>query len=268
MRLRTKAPAPRSTHSPSRTAGRGLPGRRLRGPETPLRQAIRQVRRHDDRSGRIRLQQGPERQSRPAERSTPLIPLTFRAMNSTPHAIRSSAQSALLLLSVLALLAFACFPILAQASESVGPVYETEVPTVNGHTTPPTHSGGGTPAHSSSGGNPSSTGSTPSNGSGSGSGGNPSSANSNPSTGEGGGTGSGGQGNGSTANGKGGNQQVSSLSNGQQASSQKSADDSSSPLIPILIAIAVLAAISIGVVVVRQRRQRGSSGAQVSPKAS
>jgi hypothetical protein len=43
---------------------------------------------------------------------------------------------------------------------------------------------------------------------------------------------------------------------------------SSSPLVPILIAIAVLAAISIGAVVVRQRRQRDGSGSQVSPRAS
>src|SRR6185312_382306 len=237
MRLRRKAPAPRSTHSPSRTAGRGLPARRLRGPAAPQPQAKRRDRRCDDRSGRIRLRRGPNPQSGAAERSTPMIPLTFRAMNSTRHQIRSSAQPAFLLLSVLALLAFACFPILAQASESVGPVYETEVPTVNGHTTPPTHPGGGTPAQSSSGGNPSSTGSTPGNGSGSGSGGNSSSA-SNPSTGAGDGTGTGGQGNGSTAAGGGGNQQAGGLSDGQPVSSQSSADDSSSsPLIPILIAI-------------------------------
>lgn len=47
-----------------------------------------------------------------------------------------------------------------------------------------------------------------------------------------------------------------------------SSDDggSSSPLVPILIAIAVLAAISIGVVVMRQRRR--DPGTPVSPKAS
>ena len=42
----------------------------------------------------------------------------------------------------------------------------------------------------------------------------------------------------------------------------------SSPLVPILIAIAVLAAISIGVVMMRQRRQRRGPGSSVSPKAS
>jgi hypothetical protein len=39
-------------------------------------------------------------------------------------------------------------------------------------------------------------------------------------------------------------------------------------LVPILIAIAVLAAISVAAVVIRQRRQRHGSGGQVSPKAS
>jgi cobalamin biosynthesis Mg chelatase CobN len=50
----------------------------------------------------------------------------------------------------------------------------------------------------------------------------------------------------------------------------KSADGgSSSPLVPILIALAVLAAISVGVVLVRQRRQGDDPGGSVSPtKAS
>lgn len=53
------------------------------------------------------------------------------------------------------------------------------------------------------------------------------------------------------------------------AGNVESSDDggSSSPLVPILIAIAALAAISIGAVVIRQRRQRGPGGS-VSPKAS
>lgn len=45
-------------------------------------------------------------------------------------------------------------------------------------------------------------------------------------------------------------------------------DGGSSPLVPILIAIAVLAAISIGVVVIRQRRgQDASPGTPASPEA-
>jgi hypothetical protein len=49
--------------------------------------------------------------------------------------------------------------------------------------------------------------------------------------------------------------------------SQKSGGGSS-PLAPILIAIAVLAAISVAVVMIRQRRQRGGSSTPVSPRAS
>ena len=53
---------------------------------------------------------------------------------------------------------------------------------------------------------------------------------------------------------------------GQPASARTSSDDGgSSPLVPILIAIAVLAAISIGVVMIRQRRQRrGARRARLS----
>lgn len=48
--------------------------------------------------------------------------------------------------------------------------------------------------------------------------------------------------------------------------SSSASDDSSSPLAPILIAIAVLAAISIGAYYYRQRRQ--GAGSPISPKAS
>jgi MYXO-CTERM domain-containing protein len=43
-------------------------------------------------------------------------------------------------------------------------------------------------------------------------------------------------------------------------------DDGSSPLVPILIVIALLAAISLAAAVIRQRRQRAGNGA-VSPEA-
>lgn len=55
--------------------------------------------------------------------------------------------------------------------------------------------------------------------------------------------------------------------NTQLSSAPASDDGSSSPLVPILIAIAALAAISIGAVVIRQRRQRSTAGGQVSPRA-
>jgi cobalamin biosynthesis Mg chelatase CobN len=57
-------------------------------------------------------------------------------------------------------------------------------------------------------------------------------------------------------------------SSGQQ-SAQTESGGGSSPLVPILIAIAVLAAISIGAVLYKQRRSDSGSGeASVSPKAS
>jgi hypothetical protein len=46
-----------------------------------------------------------------------------------------------------------------------------------------------------------------------------------------------------------------------------SSDDGSSPLVPILIAIAVLAAISIAAIMIRQRRQRDGSSPSLSTKA-
>jgi cobalamin biosynthesis Mg chelatase CobN len=58
-----------------------------------------------------------------------------------------------------------------------------------------------------------------------------------------------------------------STQTGQPAS--HSSGGGSSPLVPILIAVAVLAAISIGAVIYRQRRQgNGGSGSPVSPNAS
>jgi hypothetical protein len=79
----------------------------------------------------------------------------------------------------------------------------------------------------------------------------------------------GGTGQGSPGNGSSGGQDV-GLGQGTQVANTQAADDggSSSPLVPILIAIAALAAISIGAFVIRQRRQRDGSGGQVSPKAS
>ena len=46
-----------------------------------------------------------------------------------------------------------------------------------------------------------------------------------------------------------------------------SSDDGSSPLVPILIAAAVLAAISIAALLIRQRRQRDGSSPSLSTKA-
>lgn len=50
--------------------------------------------------------------------------------------------------------------------------------------------------------------------------------------------------------------------------SQSSDNGGSSPLVPILIAIAVLAAISVAVVMIRQRRQRRGPTTTASPEAN
>jgi hypothetical protein len=187
-------------------------------------------------------------------------------MNSIPHLQtrrRGSGRPAFALLSVLALLALACFPVLAQAEESIGPVYDPAVPKVQGQTkqnkeTGPTAKdsskdgatapvGGGTGGGDSGSGDPS--------------------GNSNPSTPGGTDAGQDKSGNTSPAV-KGQGSQQPKISQGQPPASESAADDSSSPLVPILIAIAALAAISIGVIVIRQRRQRDAPGAPVSPKAS
>ncbi len=52
------------------------------------------------------------------------------------------------------------------------------------------------------------------------------------------------------------------------ASSDTGDDGGSSPLVPILIALALVIAAAIGVVVFRQRRQRRGTDARVSPEAS
>lgn len=81
----------------------------------------------------------------------------------------------------------------------------------------------------------------------------------NPNGGSAGGTGKG-------SEGLGGEQEVSSGSQSGKPVSHSSGG--SSPLVPILIAVAVLAAISIGAVIYRQRRQDGGgSGSPVSPNA-
>jgi cobalamin biosynthesis Mg chelatase CobN len=165
---------------------------------------------------------------------------------------------------VLAVLAMACFPGLAQAEESVGPVYETEVPTVTGKTNPPKK-------HSSSAKSSASGGATAPDGSGAsnpGSSSEGSSVAANPGSGGDGGTGQGSPGNGTNAGDKGaGTQQSQVTPSGQPDNAESASDgDSSSPLVPILIAVAALAAISIGAFVIRQRRR--GAGPQVSPKAS
>jgi cobalamin biosynthesis Mg chelatase CobN len=175
------------------------------------------------------------------------------------HPARSAGRSSLLLLSVLALLALACFPVAAQAEVQ----YEDEVPSVkvppSTHKNTQHHSGSEAeisntnPQHSKgSGGSPGSGGGS--------SGGSSSTAGHNPSTGGGQGAGQGGSGNGAPAGGK-----ANSPHQGQATGTPSSSSEGgSSPLVPILIAIAILAAISVGALVYRQRRQGDKGSGTVS----
>jgi len=185
-------------------------------------------------------------------------------LGSRRHPAHGWDQSVFVLLSVLALLAFALFPVAASADSS-GAEYENAIPSPTGsHHSTPTVVGGkeDDKAHASNEG-----GGTPSGGSGSDSGG-PSAGN-DPSTGTGNGVGEGKDGNGSTTSqhpngGKdAGKKQVANIEE-VPSSSAESDDGGSSPVVPILIIVALLAAISVGVVV--WQRSRGDTP-PATPKA-
>lgn len=196
-------------------------------------------------------------------------------MRRPRHRHLRSARLSVSLLSVLALVAFACLPALAQAecTDSSCAQYEVEIPTAEGKTkkhnkseaqNEPTaeasnnggNSGGESPSgeENSEEAEESKGGAAPGKDNG---GGNPGNNNGSPNGGN------------SNAS-KGGEavqqgEPVQATESGEQASHSSGG---SSPLVPILIAIAVLAAISIGAVIYRQRRQgSGGSGSPVSPKA-
>jgi cobalamin biosynthesis Mg chelatase CobN len=169
---------------------------------------------------------------------------------------------------VLALLALACFPVFAHAEDSSGIQYETASPTVTGKPIPQStkkqsHPESGKAGSSSVEENTGSSDSGVAGGS-----------SSDESTGgSNGGSGQPSQGNGSgNAQSQAGKAQpasgkvadASSL-NAAEPASKSSDGGGSSPLVPILIAVVVLAAISVGVFVIRQKRQ--GSGPAVTPKA-
>jgi len=157
---------------------------------------------------------------------------------------------------VLALLALAVLPVIAQADEtSSGVEYESALPSAEGKGPPneqiaessesPGSGGAEAPGSGSTGsGNGSYTAGNPS-GSGSGGG----------ATGSDGGTGQGSPDKGATPPGEAGLQPADPV-----ATSNASSGGGSSPLIAILIAILTLAAISVCGVMIRQRRQRRRSG--------
>jgi cobalamin biosynthesis Mg chelatase CobN len=174
-------------------------------------------------------------------------------------------------LSVLALLAMCCVPVLAQAS-SAGYQYSDAPPTVTGGK-PPSQSNLSGGSKSTSGiGSPA--GSAKSSGGKSSGGGNGSQANSN---GSGGGNAAGQQG----SQGNGGQKSSAGAGNANGGSPEPgSSGGGSSPLVPILIAIVLLAGGSIGYVLMKRRQRKasgspdspgsdssGSSGSSVSPEA-
>jgi len=182
-----------------------------------------------------------------------------------------SCHSTLWLLSVLALLAFSCFPVLAQAEDSTGAQYnpalkgpgnkppskkseqiaeKSESPNNSGGATAPPTGGGGSGSSESGGGY---TQEAPSSGKG---------GQGTATSGKGGGTGQGSPEKGSGE--KGGLHGQASA----PASSAAADDGGSSPLVPILIGILALAAISIGAYLIRQRRHRDpGSPSSLSTKA-
>lgn len=262
---------PRSNQPSSRTALQGLMQTQPRA-----RAARPQPARHrgplcDGSSRRIPLRQAPNRRSGRSAQSAPPFGLVFSGMRGTHHRRGQVLGLFSFGLSVLALSALMLFPALSQAEDSSGIQYSEAPPTATGgqggnkpsHKEPTAHSstsGGGSSAQNNSGHSKSST------SSGGSSGGNPSS-NSTQNTSHDGGTGQSNPGSGSTGG------EVPSVNHSGQASpapqsTSNQESGGSSPLVPILIAIAALAAISIGVVMLRARRQRDGRGAPVSPEAS
>jgi hypothetical protein len=255
--MQRKAPVHRSDQLPSRTVVQGWRGRRHQGPASRPRSAIRPIPPRAAHLARSRRRQGRGQGAIAADLSAPLIPLTLRAMHPTPHPHgRSLERPAFALFSVLALLAFACFPVLAQAET----VYESEQTTLPGETV---KNPSGHKNHHQSEGSPQADASGAPEGGGSRSKSqNGASKGSNPSTPGGGGQDQSKQGDDAS---KSQGQPVGNVQAAQPVSSTAADDGSSSPLVPILIAVAVLAAISIGAVLVRQRRDSDGS---FSPKAS
>jgi hypothetical protein len=287
MRLQTKSPDPESALQPSRTASQAVTARRHRGPGSRRSGARRPVRRCVGSSPKSRRQKGQDFRSGRSDRGTPLIPLTLRGMQGAPRPqAHSSARSFFLLPSVLALLALVLFPVAAHAECTTASctTYEVEsVPHVE--STPKTGTHKSTKPHTSPN-NPKAEGSGATTGTGEGNNGEtgtepggegqgPSKEGSskeegNPST-NGGGAGGGGNSNGGNG---GGGQSGGGVGEAEavSAGSPESSSGGSSPVVPILIAVAVLAAISIGVVLYRQRKSDqdtdGADGSVSSPNAS
>ena len=252
MKPQTKVPERQSDRSPSRMAVQGSRPTLPQKPAGQPRPARPRGRQCGGRSRRnLPRQLRAQRPMRSAQ-SAPQPDLTLVRMHGMrPPRVRNSGRCFVWLLSGFVLLAWACFPVVAQA-DSAGTQYENGVPTPTGtHTVPGPSAqtstvGGGAPgrAHKSSGsGGGSSTGGSSS------------------------GKGNGGSVQGSPQSGSSKNA-ANNLTPTAQPSGSTPSSSGSSPVVPILVAVAVLAAITVGVVTMRQRRQRQASSSPVSPKAS
>jgi hypothetical protein len=243
---------------------RALPASRAllpRGRSGRLRRAIRQDRRCGERRRHSRRPPGPGRRSGRLVRVAPRFPLTLRAMFGTRQVSAPARGRSMLALLVLALLALACFPVLAQADSSEIE-YRDAPPTVTGEKAPndngPSAGSSNAPPGGGGGGGTAGPGSSDGGSSGGGSSQNSGGISGTP-------------GDGTGQQGSPGKNQSSAVGPGKAteggATPVSSQDDGgSSPLVPILIAIAVLAAISLGAVMYRRRRGL-SSGSSVSPEA-
>lgn len=183
-------------------------------------------------------------------------------MLETHHQIRRLARRALVPISISALMAFALFPTVAGAQSSSEIQYRDAPPTVTGTTSDDS------PASSSrddggSGQSPTQPGTTAGDAQGDGS----------KDDAAAGAAGKGGDGDGKGGAGKASDRERESAAPGSGApvdAAPAASSDGSSPLVPILIALAVLAAISIGAVAWRRRHADDAdpgAGSPVSPEA-
>lgn len=264
VRLPSTAVALASRPSPrQRPAGQPRPATR-RGPLC------------DDSSHQSRRRPGRGRRSGQPAQATPPIALTLRAMNLGKRHLGAPrlGRHAALLVSVIAL-ALALFAVPAQAEECTSSScvqYNPSLPSAEGGHTSTHHQSN--PAKASKTGNGGGT--APSDHSGAGGSDEAEEAGESESSPEKGGVAPGH--NGGSGQGKGGGSANPGAKNAAHSPTQtvsgkpasQSDDGGSSPLVPILIAIAVLAAISVAVVMIRQRRRGNSDGpsAAASPEAN
>jgi hypothetical protein len=276
MRLHTEATDRRSVRLPSTGAALASRPTQRQRPAARLQPAMQQGPQCDDCSHRSRRQPGPSRRSALSAQGTPPFGLVLPAMNVGKRHRRAPQMARHLsaLMSVIAL-ALACSPALAQAECTTSSCvqYTESIPKPEGENTPTHHqqethakasntgNGGSETSHSQG-----SKGTKEAEGSEEGE-----SSEEKKAAVAGGNSGGNGQGKpGGSANDGGKQTMHPGAQNGSGVQTSKSSDGGgSSPLVPILIAIALLAAISVGVVMVRQRRQRrGPTGSAPSPKAS